>query len=94
VPGRKPFGYYRGEAEVIVRMEALRAKGLGFDRIAARLNADDVPSRCRKSWNGIVVNRILARTAQHTDTGTAPGRGWFGERETPAARGGIGGVLS
>jgi len=61
--GRKPFGYYHGEGEIIVRMKALRATGLGFDRIAARLNDDDVPSRDHKFWNGIVVNRILAREA-------------------------------
>ena len=71
VPGRKPFGYYQGEAETIARMEALRASGFGFDRIAARLNADDVPSRSRKCWSGLVVNRILSRRGQHTDGGNA-----------------------
>jgi hypothetical protein len=64
MPGRKMYGYYRGESEVIARMESLRAAGWGFDRIAARLNDDDVPSRSRKSWSGVVINRILARAAR------------------------------
>src|SRR5215471_12899116 len=38
--GRKPFGYYEGESEVIERMKALRTSGMGFDRIAAQLNAE------------------------------------------------------
>jgi hypothetical protein len=64
MPGRKRYGYYRGEAEVIARMESLRGAGWGFDRIAARLNDDEIPSRSRKLWNGIVINRILARAAR------------------------------
>ena len=35
--GRKPYGYYEGEAEALERLKALRAEGLGFDRIAAGL---------------------------------------------------------
>jgi hypothetical protein len=65
--GRKPFGYYRGEPEIIAKMEALRAAGLGFDSIAARLNAADVPSRSGKSWSGLVINRILTRAARQID---------------------------
>lgn len=64
MPGRKRFGYYRGETEIIAKMEAMRAAGLGFDSIAARLNADDIPSRTGKMWSGVVVNRILSRTSQ------------------------------
>jgi hypothetical protein len=33
--GRKPYGYYEGEAATLERLKALRAEGLGFDRIAA-----------------------------------------------------------
>jgi len=64
MPGRKRFGYFRGEAEIIAKMETMRAAGLGFDSIAARLNAADIPSRSGKLWSGVVVNRILTRTAQ------------------------------
>jgi hypothetical protein len=42
--GRKPFGYFEGEQAVIERMRALRASAMGFDRIAAKLNADGVPT--------------------------------------------------
>jgi hypothetical protein len=32
---------------------------LGFDRIAAQLNTEGIPSRTGRSWHGFVVNRIL-----------------------------------
>ena len=57
--GRKPFGYYEGEAEAVERMKALRAEGIGFDRIAARLNVERVPTRTGRLWHGVVINRIL-----------------------------------
>lgn len=68
MPGRKRFGHYRGEAEIIAKMEALRAAGLGFDRIADRLNVDEVPTRSGKPWSGLVVNRILTRSGQRIDS--------------------------
>jgi DNA invertase Pin-like site-specific DNA recombinase len=57
--GRKPFGFYEGEAAALARVKALRVEGLGFDRIAARLNQESVPTRTGKPWHGVVVNRIL-----------------------------------
>jgi len=57
--GRKPFGYYDGEAGAIERMKALRAAGMGFDRIAAQMNAEGLNTRTGKRWHGLVVNRIL-----------------------------------
>jgi DNA invertase Pin-like site-specific DNA recombinase len=57
--GRKPFGHYEGEADVLNRIKALRAEDLGFDRIAARLNEEHVPTRTGRPWHGVVVNRIL-----------------------------------
>jgi DNA invertase Pin-like site-specific DNA recombinase len=57
--GRKPFGYFEGEAEVIERMCALRTSGMGFDRIAAQLNAEGVKPRAGERWHGLVINRIL-----------------------------------
>jgi hypothetical protein len=59
--GRKPFGYFEGEPETIAKMRSMREKGLGFDRIAAELNDQGVPTRSRKEWHGVVVNRILLR---------------------------------
>ena len=57
--GRKPYGYYGGEAEALERLKALRAEGLGFDRIAARMNEEHIPTRTGKPWHGLVINRIL-----------------------------------
>lgn len=57
--GRKPFGYFAGEAAALARIKALRGEGLGFDRIAARLNEEKISTRTGKPWHGVVVNRIL-----------------------------------
>jgi DNA invertase Pin-like site-specific DNA recombinase len=58
--GRKPYGFYEGEEAVIGRMKALRAEAMGFDRIAALMNAEGIPTRARGRWHGVMVNRILA----------------------------------
>jgi DNA invertase Pin-like site-specific DNA recombinase len=60
--GRKPFGRDDAERAAIERMRALRAEGLGFDRIAELLNAEGIPTRTGKRWHGVVVNRILGGT--------------------------------
>jgi DNA invertase Pin-like site-specific DNA recombinase len=60
--GRKRFGYYEGEAKALERIRVLRAEGLGFDRIAERLNGEGVPTRTGRRWHGVVVNRILTNT--------------------------------
>jgi DNA invertase Pin-like site-specific DNA recombinase len=57
--GRKPYGHFEGECVVIERMKALRAEGLGFDRIAAQMNAEGIETRTRGRWHGVMVNRIL-----------------------------------
>ena len=57
--GRKPFGFYEGEAAAMDRIKSLRAENIGFDRIAAKLNEEGLPTRTGKPWHGIVVNRIL-----------------------------------
>jgi DNA invertase Pin-like site-specific DNA recombinase len=57
--GRKPYGFFDGEDAVIERMNALRATGLGFDRIAAQMNAEGLKTRTGARWHGLVVNRIL-----------------------------------
>src|SRR3954468_17765159 len=58
--GRKPYGFFEGESEVMNRIKALRAEGLGYDRLAARLNSEGVPTRTGKAWHGVVINRILS----------------------------------
>lgn len=62
--GRKAFGYYEGEAEALERMRTLRNEGIGFDRIAVKLNEEGVPTRTGKPWHGIVINRILKATGK------------------------------
>lgn len=57
--GRKPYGHYDGESEIVDRMKALRTAGLGFDRIAAQLNTEGVATRTGGRWHGLVINRIL-----------------------------------
>jgi len=46
--GRKPYSFFEG-TEVLKRMNALWAKGLGFDRMAAKLNEERVPTRTRQA---------------------------------------------
>lgn len=57
--GRKPYGFYEGEGATLERVKALRTEGLGYDRIAVRLNEERVPTRTGRPWHGVVINRIL-----------------------------------
>ncbi len=66
--GRKPYGFYPGEPELIERMKALRADGLGFDRIATQMNAEGIATRTRGKWHGVVVNRILSAENQRQES--------------------------
>jgi DNA invertase Pin-like site-specific DNA recombinase len=59
--GRKPYGHYPGENRVLERMRALRGEGLGFDRLAAQLNAEGLQTRKGTPWHGYAINRILGR---------------------------------
>jgi len=58
--GQKPYGFYDGESEAIERMQALRARGLGYDRIAETLNAEGLKPRTGARWWGRTINNILA----------------------------------
>jgi DNA invertase Pin-like site-specific DNA recombinase len=62
--GRKPYGFYPGEAQVIGHMKELKAAGLGFDRIAVQLNADGIKPRKGERWWGRGVNNVLHRIAR------------------------------
>ncbi len=64
--GRKPFGTRPGEADVVVRIHALRRKPRGGERlsfaaIAERLNAEGHPTRTGKPWAPETVRGILQR---------------------------------
>jgi DNA invertase Pin-like site-specific DNA recombinase len=62
VEGAKVFGTFEGEQVVLDRMRQLRAENLGFDKIAAALNAEGMPTRKQgKRWHGFAVNQILTR---------------------------------
>ena len=54
-------GCYEEENAVLERMRALRAEGMGFERLAAQLNAEGIAPRLGKKWGGCLVDRILSR---------------------------------
>ncbi|MGI8746554.1 MAG: recombinase family protein [Bryobacteraceae bacterium] len=57
--GRKPFGHREGEQAIIDRMKALRATGLGYDKIAEQLNIEGIKPRSGQRWWGRSVNNTL-----------------------------------
>lgn len=57
--GRKPYGHREGETAVLERIREMRRQGWAFERIAAHLNAENIPTRTGKPWFGVVVNRII-----------------------------------
>jgi DNA invertase Pin-like site-specific DNA recombinase len=64
--GRKPYGHYPGEAEIVKRIKKLyrKPKGenrLGFLTIAKKLNEEGVPTRTGAKWSDVLVKSILAR---------------------------------
>lgn len=66
--GAKPYGALAGEGEVLERIHALRASGMGFDRIAASLNAEGVRPRRGARWHGLTVNKILTGKGRKAPT--------------------------
>jgi hypothetical protein len=59
--GRKPYGTFEGEPEIIERMKALRSSGLSYASIAQELNDTGVKPRAEGKWYDRTVNRILSR---------------------------------
>jgi DNA invertase Pin-like site-specific DNA recombinase len=57
--GRKPYGKTLAERETIQRMKVLRSGRYAYEEIAAALDSEGLPPRSGRSWNAIVVNRIL-----------------------------------
>ncbi len=49
--------------ERLKRIQELRSEGMGFDRIAEKLNTEGYKARTGGRWHGLVVDRILSRTA-------------------------------
>jgi DNA invertase Pin-like site-specific DNA recombinase len=64
--GRKPFGSQPGEQDVLNRIIALRKSQRGqsklsFRKIADTLNAEGIPARSGKPWNGTTIRNMVAR---------------------------------
>jgi DNA invertase Pin-like site-specific DNA recombinase len=63
--GRKPYGRTQAERETIERMKTLRVGRYSYEQIAAALDSEGWPPRSGRSWNAIVVNRILRVEARN-----------------------------
>ncbi len=68
--GRKPFGYYPGEAKTLNRIKQLHRKTkyekrLGPYEIATILNKENLPTRKGTPWHGATVRRIIKRLGWH-----------------------------
>jgi DNA invertase Pin-like site-specific DNA recombinase len=64
--GRKPFGAFPGEAEIVEKIKDMRRKPrkgerLSFAAIAEQLNEEGVPTRTGKPWRPSTVGNILGR---------------------------------
>jgi DNA invertase Pin-like site-specific DNA recombinase len=63
--GRKPYGHYPGEAEVLERMRRMRAAGATYAAIAEALNMEGVaPRAAGAKWHAGYVHRILQRARE------------------------------
>ncbi len=68
--GRKPYGYYPGESEILNRIKELHRKPqgkkrLGPGQIATILNKENLPNRKGTRWYSVTVSRIIARSGWH-----------------------------
>jgi DNA invertase Pin-like site-specific DNA recombinase len=63
--GRKPYGRTQPERETIERMKTLRVSRCSYEQIAAALDSEGLPPRSGRTWNAIVVNRILRVQARN-----------------------------
>jgi DNA invertase Pin-like site-specific DNA recombinase len=59
--GRKAYGDNHQEVAVVARMRALRADGLSFAAVAARLNDEGIRPRSARRWSAATVCNILRR---------------------------------
>lgn len=64
--GRKPFGSHPGEQDVLDRIISLRKSRRGqtrlsFRKIADTLNAEGIPARSGKPWNGTTIRNMVAK---------------------------------
>ena len=69
--GRKPYGYYFGESEILNRIKELHRKKQGEKRlgayeIATILNLEGLPNRKKTRWYGGAVSAIIKRLGWHS----------------------------
>lgn len=57
-------------AATAAKVQALRAEGLSFARIATRLNEEGVPAAMGGTWHTSTVSKTLARLARAVETST------------------------
>lgn len=62
--GRKPFGYYPGESEIVAQIKRLARKPRGGEpmkpqEIANQLNREKVPTRTGAPWSAKMIKNIL-----------------------------------
>ena len=57
--GRKPFGHYAGEAELLSHIRELHSQGLNYEQLAKNLNANGFKSRSGRNWFPATVRRIV-----------------------------------
>jgi hypothetical protein len=50
--GGKPYGLHEAKAAALDRIKALCTEGLGFYRIAVRMNEEGIPTRTGRPWRG------------------------------------------
>ncbi len=70
--GRKPYGFYPGESEILNRIKQLHRKikyekRLGPYEIATILNKENLPNRKGTLWHGATIRKIIERLGWHTD---------------------------
>jgi DNA invertase Pin-like site-specific DNA recombinase len=63
--GRKPYGRALAERETIQRLKELRVGRYSYEQIASTLDSEGLVARSGRSWNAIVVNRILGVEARN-----------------------------
>ena len=61
--GRTPYGHREGEQQILEQVRTLRAEGLSYHKIAARLNQQQVSPRAGTRWHPFSVQKILNREA-------------------------------
>lgn len=68
--GRKPFGHYPGESEVLDQIVVLSGVGTTPTEIAKMLNSEGLKTRSGGEWLQPTISKILKRT-QRAKTGTS-----------------------